>query len=596
MKKCAVIIGVNKTGGLPVLSAAVTGAKQFKSWADGQGFETTLLTDEGGGKVTVKEITDAVRSFVDKRTYSQMVVFFSGHGILKSATDEQWLLSDAPVNVNETVNVLGSRMLAKRTGIPHVVFISDACRSIPNDSLVTEVIGSVIFPNIRQNGDTEIDILYATKPGDPSFEVKEDTAVENFKGIYTDCMLKALKGEIAGLIQPTTEDNKPIGAVPVYELNKYLKEAVPDAASLINITLSQTPDGEVVSRLPKYLSKVTLPPVEKKRGSPRPKVTDLMDLILESTNYNDTNLAYINYRTPEPEVGETQEQQDDFQKLDRIIKNAVKENKSIGQSINALINAKGRRSFETRTGFTVIGSYVFTPVLSRGRFEIEDGDNVRHIRIYEEQDPRTMLLILENGNAVPLAILRGFIGTIVIESGQIINVNYFPSEYTNKYSDAQRDNEEMETRRALVATSARLGLFKLDGDINTVIDAASYLRNVKGIDPTMGLYAAYAYAQAGKYDGIRSVYYYMNQEPEPVLYDVYMLNLINADRPEQPRKALAPFCPMLTQGWSYMSIDWDMFPGMFKEIGKYLVPGLWTTFNPKGVEVIKHLITTNQLL
>ena len=44
--RAAVVIGVNKTGNLPLLSAAVSSAKQVSSWLCGEGFEVHLLIDE----------------------------------------------------------------------------------------------------------------------------------------------------------------------------------------------------------------------------------------------------------------------------------------------------------------------------------------------------------------------------------------------------------------------------------------------------------------------------------------------------------------------------------------------------------------------
>src|SRR5260370_875772 len=47
MKRAAVIIGVNKTGNLPQLQAAVTSAKGVYAWAKAQNFASiALLTDE----------------------------------------------------------------------------------------------------------------------------------------------------------------------------------------------------------------------------------------------------------------------------------------------------------------------------------------------------------------------------------------------------------------------------------------------------------------------------------------------------------------------------------------------------------------------
>ncbi|MFN7929352.1 MAG: caspase family protein [Blastocatellia bacterium] len=83
MKRCAVVIGVNKTGDLPVLNAAASGADDFAKWATQQGIVVTLLTDANSGSVTLSDIKKAIRAYVQQRTFDQLIVFFSGHGILR---------------------------------------------------------------------------------------------------------------------------------------------------------------------------------------------------------------------------------------------------------------------------------------------------------------------------------------------------------------------------------------------------------------------------------------------------------------------------------------------------------------------------------
>src|SRR5215213_5893196 len=101
MNKCAVIIGVNKTGGMPKLAAAVKGANDFKQWALSQGYDVELHTDEDGTPVEAKAIKQSIRKFIEQANCNLMLVFFAGHGILKSAMDEFWLLSGAPDDPNE---------------------------------------------------------------------------------------------------------------------------------------------------------------------------------------------------------------------------------------------------------------------------------------------------------------------------------------------------------------------------------------------------------------------------------------------------------------------------------------------------------------
>ncbi len=129
MKRAAVCIGVNRAGKMTQLQAAVKGAKDFESWAKRQGCSTKLLVDEKNVSVTLNSIFQAVSEFVDAGTYDALIIYFSGHGILTAPGTEYWLLSQSPQNPNEAVNLLRSVEDARNSGIPHIVFISDACRS-----------------------------------------------------------------------------------------------------------------------------------------------------------------------------------------------------------------------------------------------------------------------------------------------------------------------------------------------------------------------------------------------------------------------------------------------------------------------------------
>jgi hypothetical protein len=75
MKRALVAIGVDKTGGLPTLNAAVDGASKIAEWAASQGFDISLLTDKLG-PVTLAAVTTTIHELVSKRVYDQIVVYF----------------------------------------------------------------------------------------------------------------------------------------------------------------------------------------------------------------------------------------------------------------------------------------------------------------------------------------------------------------------------------------------------------------------------------------------------------------------------------------------------------------------------------------
>src|SRR5208283_1187286 len=116
--RAAVVIGVNKTGNLPVLRAAASGAKSVADWLCAEGFEVKLIVDENG-PVTGDAIRRAVFDLVGRGTLSQLIVYFSGHGVCVGF-NEFWLLTGAPSDGNEAVSLVECWELAHRSGIVNV--------------------------------------------------------------------------------------------------------------------------------------------------------------------------------------------------------------------------------------------------------------------------------------------------------------------------------------------------------------------------------------------------------------------------------------------------------------------------------------------
>jgi len=563
-KKAAIIIGVGKTGRMPALPAATKSAIQFQSWANHQGFEVKMHTDEKGA-VSVQQIKDSIRGLVEEKNLSQLIIYFSGHGVLRSANDEQWLLSGAPEDSNEAINLTSSIAIARNSGIPHIIFISDACRCKPEDLLVLQVTGQQVFPNaITPSDRPDVDIFYATIPGNPALEIKQAEAADGYQGIYTHCLLKGLNGEVPEVITKQDVNGDIYGVVEAFELKKYLRREVPQEVQKTSILLKQIPDAEITSRLPQYLSKIkTIEPSFIKE--------EFMEFERQTKLDFTSDLSQASYRT---EV---------FNRIEEV------NNSELDISFEMLRNAKGRESFETGTGFTIIGQQIRDAYTKSNQFDIFTENGYVQIRIHDIET-KSIIIEMQGGCGVPLAVLPNFIGTVVIQDGQVVNVNYSPSRYSPRYQQYVNSENELNDRRAVIATAARFGRFQLEGNADEHMNLANYLRYMKAFDPTLGLYASYAYAQAGITDGIYSIYKYMRKETEPVIHDVAMLAKLLSPRDNISLQHLAPFCPMLTQGWSYLSIDDHIVSKSIRDLSKHLVPGLWTTFSKVGMQKVKETI------
>lgn len=577
MRKALVAIGVDRTSsGFPLLRAAYAGASKMSAWGRAQGFDVTAFPEKSEGTVSVNEVFKAIDAIVAANIYSQLIIYFSGHGILLSPDAEVWLLSDAMDNPNEAINVSGSIVAARTCGIEHVVFVSDACRSMPAGFRMGMVNPGVIFPSRRPRAPMpEVDVFYATLPGDPALEVPPDAARDAFRGLLTDCLLQGLGGTPQTLIEKLDDAGTQRRVVASRPLKGYLIQAVPEAASAVSIKLQQNPDVRVESALPKFISEIVGEPVLEVPMLEGVAVSKEFALPAETVSFAlrkswRSAVQPLHPFGPDtidiPDVGD------------------------VKKSVDQIVHAAGRVSFETRTGFTVHGTSIFFAAVTGIGCSVFEENGAFHVRVHEDYHgdrfqyrKRSAIIQFAGGSGVVLAVLQGYIGTVVVDGDRVATVNYTPSRGTPNYLLYSATSAELEQRRAFVAVAARHGSFRFDS--KAAVYTAMYLRRLKQIDPTLGLYAAYAYAQAGDDEGVLSVHDYMSHEPQPVLFDVAMLALQRSDD-IAPNLDFTPWMPMLTQGWMLLGKFSDAMPEPLRKARQYLLPALWTTFAPEGVEIL----------
>jgi hypothetical protein len=611
MKRALVAVGVDRTAtpDFRPLSAAAAGAKEFGAWAGGQAFDVTLLTDDGG-PVTIAMFFDAVRKLVDAGVYSQLVVYFSGHGVLLSPDAEVWLLSGALASPNEAVNVSASIVAARTCGIPHVVFISDACRSMPANFRMGSMTPGSVFPTRQPRPPgPEVDVFYATLPGDTALELPPDEAEKRYRGLLTDCLLKALKGVPTTLIERVKDAAGTRQVVACRPLKTHLIQAVPAAAAAVSIQLVQDPDARIESALPKYLADVTAPPPAAAAPSTPVNTASSDDsngLGLVRTWQDlipDSALKRLRPQSEPQLLSRTWSRWASSRTYDNLEETMdIPDVGDVKDSMRKIVESASRRSFETRTGFTFNGLEI-RYVRATGTPQEPDlfeENGAMHARVYageRGENPttkRAALIRFTNGSGLILSVLPGYIGTIVAETGRVLTVNYTPSQHTAAYEDYRDAAKDIEQCRALVATLARHGSFRFNQD--TAVATARLLRRHKRLDPTLGLFASYAYAQSGHSAGALSVYRYMVRDQLPVFFDVAMLaaqvstNEGDKQAPPFPPPSnldFAPWLPLLTQGWLLLGPFEEATPAVLRKAKQYLVPGLWTTFAPEGLDILE---------
>jgi len=574
--RAAVVAGVNKTGNLPFLRAAASGAKLVADWLTGEGFEVKLIVDDDQ-PVTADAIKRAVTALVERGTLTQLVIYFSGHGVA-FGNSEFWLLTGAPDDLNEAVSVVECVDRASRSAIPNVVIICDACRSIPDfDSSLLH--GTVIFPKgsfVPSVQSPEVDRFYATRPGSPAYEVK--LAADNYTGIYTSTFLDAFRHPRAGMV---TKVNK-MEVVTNRALKAFLLGEVPSRLKTARAQVIQYPDCKLESSDSNYIGRALAEEVSV-RGLAAPNITiaDIADHQFSLTNVG----ALGSLRDIDPEA---------------LARAAAASGFSATQ--RSLLEAKKPDSLDFESGFSVAGATVRKAWIAGERNPeiVSPGDGKELpalVRIPESHgSPVTAALVFEDGSGTVVAALPGFIGSLAIEGGHVMSITYSPSRNSSRWSDYAAAGKRINELRALVSTSARFGVFRIEGDRESRMAAgrrlADQIRVLKGVDPTLGIYAAYAYVDANLSEKVRSVQSYMRGDLGVDLFDVALLaDSLTGQRIDGSLNAVVvPFCPMLTQGWQLLRVREVTLSEDVQRARDNLRPGLWTTFSPRGMEFVGRAI------
>jgi hypothetical protein len=621
LKRAMVAIGVNAPDStvLPALKAAATGAEDVAKWGESQGFDVALLTD-ALSPITVSDVFKAVKRFVDAGTYSQLVLYFSGHGVLLSPDSEVWVLSGALANPNETINVRGSIAAARTGRIPHIVVVSDACRSMPSNFLMGSLSPGVVFPtNSPKAPMPEVDIFYATLPGDVAYELPPAEAVARYRGLLTDCMLGALRSEHPALVDQIGSGAESRRVITSRRLKNHLVEAVPAAATAVSIQLAQDPDMRVESDLPKFLAELAQQPSEPppdmsvatspwrssemivrrtlQKGRPRPRVLKKGGAKKAGKRPVARAARKVAVPVPAPAVPLARSWQYWLSSLDHSNTTPRQRLPNVAGR-NSVSKITASRYIDHFLGFTGIVVSVIDVIGIRVT-GFKQPCSLRLIggSIHSSVDhspkrgvpPRSALIRFVDGSCVVVSVLPGYIASVIAEEGRVLTVNYTPSRSNpGEYAMFEYSAREIEESRALVATLARHGSLRFEA--HTMEATARFLRKHKRVDPTLGLFAAYAYFEAGLADGVSSVYQYMRGDPFPLLFDVALLKMQvpMTDGVKAPRNLnFAPWLPVLTQGWMLLGKAEEHMPKPLKQARRFLKPGLWTTFMKEGADILE---------
>lgn len=563
MNRAIVLIGVAKTGKLPRLNGVERSIDAMEEWAGTQGIadgHIVRITDKGGTvAVTASQILESIDTLAQLGTIGQLIVYFSGHGIV-NGREEYWLLTHAPRDSNAAVNLEGSAAAARHGAFPHVVFISDACRTQAPDLLNARVNGSDIFPNVRDTAvERSIDIFFATSLGAPALEVRVAAKKgPEYHAVYSDAMVGALSGRVRNVITQ--------GFVRPYPLKKYLPSLVRAEleAKHLSILVSQTPDARITSdQETAWLAKVDEPVVATPRPrvpksalGPRPSPPALPSA--ESVwrkHVADAIQGASRHRASSPAPG--------------VPSIAIK------LAGEAELWQKSQAELRVPAGTSVLvqGKVLKAAFTRQAAAGTVSGDS---LSLSGSAQPPELLVEFDDGSSVLLPMLRGFAVVVHFNGDRLNDVSFVQP---GSYGDT-----ELQKLRSVIAAATARGLFTLEGD-DDALTLAKRMQNSKGQDPALAVYAAYAYHELGQLDRIRRMQEFLRGQMGVGLFD---LALLGRELVKDTGAAnVLPSAPLLTQGWAFVAALGGPHAGHLAALRPYVDSSVWSHYAPEGTRLLK---------
>jgi hypothetical protein len=610
--RAGVFVGVDQTGGLQRLNDAAKGAERMHAWALAQGMKdkthAKLITDAGGAKVTPDQIFEAIAEIINGPGADQLILYFAGHGVNINRS-EQWLLSEAPVKTGAAVNVSGSVELARYCGIQHVVVISDACRVAAEGIQAQNVRGQDVFPNDGIGDRSKpVDQFFACFLGKTAAELKDPkVAAANFSALYTNAMLDALGGLEPALLEAGDDTAR---YVLPRRLETFLENEIPRRVAELELQklVNQNPDAIITSDK-QWLSRLDqpppVPPPAAQPTPPPPPVGAGGGLHLPSrggllprpqpppspTRSPAPSLNRVMRNLVRSAAGGSQAELTDQLHRTRTIK--APGAAELADATERIVVPFGPDHFETRCGIKVRGTKLIEAVAVRAGIDqiSPDGEVVRVLGL--EPPTASVLLVFEGGIGTVVPVFNEFIVALTVADGELVDVGYEPSANSGRWPLYQGSSADVRALRAVASAASQHGRFRLDpDDAETVAQKMQY---AKGIDPTLAVYAAYAYHDLQALQRIRDMSGYLRADIGATFFDLELLGGALVDKRLRPDEPIVPFFPLLSQGWSLLSAHRVQLHPALKEIERTMLDSLWTLFDANGVEQLRKALLTKEV-
>jgi hypothetical protein len=118
----------------------------------------------------------------------------------------------------------------------------------------------------------------------------------------------------------------------------------------------------------------------------------------------------------------------------------------------------------------------------------------------------------------------------------------------------------------------------------------------KGIDPTMAIYAAYAYDDLQLVERIRTMQDVLAGDLNLRWFDVSLLARSLLGKAIDRDSRVLPFVPLLSQGWALLPAHRVRLHPLLDGLQATMKPSLWSLYDARGVEMLERALASGDVV
>ena len=619
-KRMCIAIGISSAPPLPFLRGALNGARDFYNWAQSDGYQSELLTDEQS-PVTIDILRQQLESMLSGAAQDifRFILYFAGHGLIREAEEGLWLLSDW----NKQLRAVAVEVLKRRLymyGVQQISIFADACRSLPTDMNAADLVADAVLGRgpVKPTLTPYIDKFIAAQDGATTFAVPGRSPAQD-RCLFTGVLMEGLWGLAPSAISPYFPNK-----VTSQSLGQFLLVEVPKRAQTYKRTLSPTVQPLFPLGSDVYFGD-TAPPPTPPVFSPWPDPTEVLSLgfaseipILRSIDIDRLVITDSNSELDLPA---------ELSKAEQDLKEPVAPippPPDPGEVLKARIQTQEIPThFETGSGLAVDGTSIHAVWLP---LEFTAGSGGRpdwwHVGAQSAgylDRPAQMLIETQDGSFLAITALPQLIASCVSDAKgtqALVYRELFAPVDTGALAASAISQMESGALRA-----------------DSLSALAAQLRKLKHVDPTLGVISAYLYDSIGDVANIRRTACFYVENGQAIPYDIVLLAQVEAqwntnrrqfeasipDVPSQePRNdierehpwtccamkaatgVVAGFWPWMRQGWAFLDAPLDIELGLIlpgiAEMRTQLTSARFTTFSKEGGKKLASLFRMHSLI